>query len=68
MSTLFNRRRGAKANKPRAVRLCDALCIDRSTRTERRYPGGVSGTAWMKPCGAAVSPNLNGNRCEEHRR
>jgi hypothetical protein len=55
MSTNFNRRRGAKANKPRKPRVCTVV-------TER---GSLIGGAVL--CGAVVQADVNGNRCVDHR-
>jgi hypothetical protein len=66
MSTNFNRRRGASALKPRPVRVCfiTPAMNDHQTRHVAIY-GSV--TLRTKKCTAAVRPDRNGNRCEEHR-
>lgn len=64
MSTAFNRRRGAAANKPRNVRRCNLLAEE---AIERGLPMPVK-DPFSRRCAASVSPSVNGNRCEDHQK
>lgn len=73
MSTNFNRRRGASARKARKVRLCNAPTslyhlLPAAANTSNFASYSTERIFVPKPCGAAIRPDYNGNRCEEHRR
>lgn len=63
MSTAFNKRRGAKANAPRPVRICRVY--KKAWRSVSRTDRGIEGITMLEQCGAAVPPNRNGNNCGE---
>lgn len=60
MSTNFNKRRGAKADKPRKVRVC--------RESWPMFTSHINNASSLEPCSSAVRPDRNGNRCEEHRK